>query len=143
MKQLIASLAIVATLTLGGCSNLYNSTPEFFAVTGNTTQDNYLGVSHTGQNCEAFSQAIAAKLIEFGADPCKVWLVKARIPNKGFVWVNYGNGWYREKAQYHQIVIHEGMAYDNQWGVVPVKELEWEYDFTSKMNMEDQQWRPI
>jgi hypothetical protein len=103
--------------------------------------ENFLGVDpRDTKGCDEFSRTAAADLIESGADPKDVWLVQCRILNPGFVWVNLGNGWNREKYQYHQIVVYNGIAIDNIWGVIAIEDLT--YEFTRMQNLADKQWVP-
>lgn len=158
MKQflsLIAALVIATALT--GCSNLYNSTPEFAQADQAYWQTRSLAVSVRGSdrqskisevkagelfyaNCDTFSRTVADLLIDQGADPAEVYLVIVEIPVKGFVWEKRADKWQRVRADVHQIVEYKGLAIDNRWGVVPVKDLEWEYEFVRKMNLADQRW---
>jgi hypothetical protein len=155
MKHLIAILAIIA---LTGCSNLYNSTPEWATAVDVYHDVDHLAVQVRGAdreskadevrgkelffaNCDTYSRTVADLLVnDYGADPADVWLVQVRIPVKGFVWEKVGNKWIRIKSTPHQIVMWQDIVIDNLWGVVPVKSLEWRYRFDSKMSMEDPKW---
>lgn len=159
MKHFITAIAtLTIVLALTGCSSLYNSTPEFAKANDAYFKVKSLAVPVRGAerksqidkvaagelfyaNCDTFSRTVADMLVlEYDADPAEVWLVNVSLPVKGFVWINNGNSWHRVKEEPHQIVIYRDLAIDNRWGVVPVKDLEWEYRFNRKMNMKDQKW---
>jgi hypothetical protein len=94
-------------------------------------------------NCDTYSRTVADLLVtDYGADPAQVWLVQVDIPVVGFVWDQQPSGkWQRVKAEKHQVVLYRGMVSDNRWRpIVTAKDLEWEYKFVRKMNLQDLKW---
>ena len=161
MKYLKASIicfvCAAMTLWLMGCSNLYNSTPEFAAADKAYWKVKALALPYRGaerksqldkvkagepfySNCDTFSRTVADLLVDQGAKPSDVWLVVVSTPVNGIVWEKRFGKDRRIKVFYHQIVEYKGIAIDNLNGVLPMADLR-NYTFVKKMNMKDRKWK--
>ena len=155
MKQYLYAAIVcwsVCLMTLlSGCSNLYNSTPEFataYEVQGrvHALAAQVRGAERVSRaeavrngerfyaNCETYARTVADLLVnDYGADPAEVYLVTVHIPAKGFAWVYENGKWGKDKGIGHMIVEYQGWIIDNRWnGVLTRKDLEWEYEFVGK-----------
>jgi hypothetical protein len=142
-----------------GCAAFPKKTPEYQAASDVSSRLQHLavqvrGAERTSQiqsvregspffaNCVTYSLTAADLLVsDYGADPESVWLVRVRIPVRGFVWEHNETGWHRIKSEGHQIVVYRGLVIDNRWqGVLTPRELEWEYRWETMKNLKDDQW---
>ena len=156
MKHII--LIAILAIALTGCSNLYNSTPEF-AAAYQAHGDTYAlaaqvyeaeRVSQAAKvragerfyaNCDTYSRTIADLLVsDYGADPAEVWLVQVTGKSKGR-WMTSASRRVSMPVTDHQIVLYRGCVIDNRWRpVLTLEDLEWEYAFLRKQNMADKKW---
>ena len=155
MKRIIAAIAVLAITAI--CFGCTTTTPEkklasdaYFDVKsvavystgadGKSKFEDVLAGNKVFMKCDSFSQTIIDALLHKGANPADIWLVNVSVPVKGISLVNYGNGWHRRKAIGHVLVLYKGIAIDNKWGAIAVKELEWEYIFMKKQNLVTGEW---
>jgi len=157
MKRIIALIAVLAIVPCVAFAGWFSNSPEmklasdaYFAVKsvavystgadGKSKFTDVLSGNKVFMKCDSFSRTAIDALLHKGADPKDIWLVYAKVPVKGFSFVNYGNGWQRRKAIGHNLVLYKGIAIDNKWGAIEVKELEWEYIFMKKQNLVTGEW---
>lgn len=73
---------------------------------------------HAGEtfraNCETYARTVADLLIEYGADPEEVWLVRVGVPMRGISLWDFGKGFIRMPIMYHMIVYYKGVIIDNR-----------------------------